>query len=453
MSYRTKRRPRQIQNLVAGQDNTSAINSALAAAKPEDTIKLPPGEWTHSSTLSIPASVSRFTFDGYGSVLRATVPRYAGLHVQANDITLAGITHNVDWGITTPARGTGENTDDAPFCGDNIKNLTIKDCVATGARDVAFFMFGVNGLEAENLTARDSLADGFHMTYGTANVFVKGLTVVRPGDDGLAVVSYVNDPTPCQHVHVHDAKIISGDARGASIVGGTDIHYWDIDVERSREAAIYIAQEQGTFNSTPVSGCSACGGDIYDANWDSSVDNGSIGLFTMVSGAIMQDVLVSGFRVQDRKGSTYGRPYLRLGNTNGAGGKMKNVVIEDLEMRGGTQVGIIGADGTSSGTVTDGAFSYLTLTGTGTTAITDGTTISGATNLTDATTTTSAPGVTVRRIRATGQWVSPNTDLVVLQSGASYPARPAGVPAGMVTYQGSAAPGDSQVGDRWLQTP
>lgn len=408
MSFRTQRRTQTITGLSAGADNTTVLNNAFAGLLPGDTLQIPAGTWTHSSTttgLIVPTNNVRIL--GYGSTLQGTVPQYAGLKVTGNNVTLEGVRHEVNWGSSTPTRGGGNNDTDCPIAGWQCSNLTLIDCQSRGSRDAGMFFFGVNGLIVRNAQIRDSMADGFHMTYGTTNVYADGVNVVNPGDDGVACVSYTNEPTINSNIRVHNIGVMNGAARGVVISGGTDVHYRNIRTNHTRSSGIYIAHESGSFNTNPVSNASVADAYLYDANYDSSLDNGSVGVFNLVSGTVMTNVLISGVICHDRRGSSSGHPYGKVGTSAGAGGTMTGVVLADICLEGGTGTSTIAVDGLTSGTVTSGTFVYITLTGTGATAITDGTTVSGAgTQVATASTTTSAPGVTLVRCRQGGRWAA-----------------------------------------------
>jgi hypothetical protein len=99
----------------------------------------------------------------------------------------------------------------------------------------------------------DTLADAIHMTNQSHNIEVAFNVVERPGDDGIACVSYQDNGGKVHNVHAHHNRIrdqLGG--RGMSVVGGKDIVYeFNMLSNNLSAAGIYLAQE----NSWETYGC------------------------------------------------------------------------------------------------------------------------------------------------------------------------------------------------------
>jgi hypothetical protein len=82
------------------------------------------------------------------------------------------------------------------------------------------------------------------MTSGANNGLVKNARVENPGDDGVAIVSYINDGVACHDIVIDSPRLdrqVWG--RGFSVVGGKNITYKNVYTYRSAAAAIYISAE------------------------------------------------------------------------------------------------------------------------------------------------------------------------------------------------------------------
>jgi uncharacterized Zn-binding protein involved in type VI secretion len=386
-----------LTGLVAGADNTAVINNAIAAAQAGDVIVIPPGEWTHSATIRHAAA--NVTIEGYGARLVGTVARYGGYYITGANATVRGLVHEVR-GAT--ARGNGENFDDCPFSIDRATGTVLEDVTSIGSRDAQFFISGAVGARLRNLLGRDSYADGLHITNGTRDLYATGVTIVNPGDDGVATVSYTNDAATCSNIRVEDIAVVNSAARALSIAGGEHVAYERYTVKRCRGAAVYIAHEQGQFNTRPVVDAQVLSGEVWDANYDTALDLGAWGFFNLVSGTTMSDAWIRGLIVHGMNKRAAG-PYALFKNAGGAGGKFLRCGVTDLEMTGGTgDAAIFPDNGVTTGTVTPAgdSFTYITGTGTNVTQTTRGYYVLAPHLLADTAATSQAnAAITVDRVR------------------------------------------------------
>jgi len=153
----------------------------------------------------------------------------------------------------------------------------IEDVTIDGARGTGIFI----GSAASRFTIRDvrvrnTRADGIHISQGSHDG-----TIVRPhvsgqGDDGVAVVSYADQPEICRNIVV-DSPVVENQyhGRGVTVVGGDNIEYRNIRVTASTSAGLYIAAEPqyDTYGSTRIR---VLGGTITRGNVDSTVGHGAV---------------------------------------------------------------------------------------------------------------------------------------------------------------------------------
>jgi hypothetical protein len=390
----TIKRPYLMTGLTAGADNTATFNNFIANATEYDEIVIPEGVWTHSASLV--HGKANISVSGYGARFLGTVARYGGYRVTATGATVKGLTHEVQ-GAT--ARGNGENYDDCPFSVWDVDTFTWEDLESIGSRDAQFFVSGVNSGIVRNVIGRQSFADGFHISNGSKNVTVDGVQIFNPGDDGVAVVSYTNDFRLCSNIRISRIGVVNSLARGVSIVGGTNIRYTGVNVNRCRGAGIYIAHEQGDFNTSPVTDALVMDGHLIDCNWDTGLDSGSIGLFNLVAGTVMRRVTVAGIECRENRKSTTGTPYILVKNLGGSGGKFQGCVYQDITLLGGTSRGPLYADNVTNTTVAYTSQTYQSGSGTGVKANAEGYVVYDSNALAEAGTTQAAPALSVIRVR------------------------------------------------------
>ncbi|MCU0951392.1 MAG: right-handed parallel beta-helix repeat-containing protein [Burkholderiaceae bacterium] len=190
-------------------DDSAALLRALAALKPGQWLRFPPGRYLHDRRL--PIRTRGVVLDGRGATLHATHPADMALLVQASGVQILGftLTARTDRRRAAPwesriavwrpqsERLAGPNA--GPLSGVVIRGnrLLPSDDAAGGsphsASSAAIFVSGVRDfLVADNTVVR-SLSDGIHVTGGAHDGRVIGNTVRETGDDMIAVVSYLGD--------------------------------------------------------------------------------------------------------------------------------------------------------------------------------------------------------------------------------------------------------------------
>jgi polygalacturonase len=225
-------------------NDQSAIQTALDSLSPGDYLSFPAGlTFNHSGVLRV--NVSGVTLGG-GGTLRATNMMTAALMVwEVDDVRVENLTiinsavtsRQAEWeqvGLMM-MRSTGSSVDGVTIRESAAAGLQIEDC---------------HDFTITNVLCEDTWSDSIHMTGGSSNGYLNGLTVYRPGDDGVACVSYATSPANSD-ITVENAAVYDQEwGRAFSVVGGQRMTYRHIRAERSAAAAIYIACEAGYGTQT-----------------------------------------------------------------------------------------------------------------------------------------------------------------------------------------------------------
>jgi hypothetical protein len=238
------------QGSVSRVDLTAKFGSNLAqamawlAANPQPAIvKL--GVYTTSDVLDIPAGADLVLANV--TVLprnpAASALRLRGLGTK---LTFSGVCRIGAAGSTNGRLG---NAEAAGIELEGASNFTITADALTiegVAQDGIFSYRGSHdGVIAGKITALNTGADSFHVTDRSYNLDFKAtLLSVGSGDDGFAVVSYLENGTRVRNVHWHDITVRDQrDGRGVSVVGGQDVTVDHFDVDGSAGAGVYVAAE------------------------------------------------------------------------------------------------------------------------------------------------------------------------------------------------------------------
>lgn len=309
-----------------GTNDQTGLQNALNALSYGQSLLLGRGKrYMHSGVLT--QSVSGSWFDGnLSGVLLGYTQAACTIKINAAGCSVVDLTHFLPG--TTSREGTPESSSlwvnqVSGFYGNR-----------TTVSNSGMFFYGASDFELVDALVIDSMGDGIHMTYGCYSGKVLRPTVNRPGDDGVAVVSYLADPAICKDIEVRNPKIQGQTyGRGISVVGAKDITYTDIDIFGSDGAAVYISEEANVnWTSYPVTRIKVLGGKIESANRNvnSSGDHGSVLIFGEASSHVLSGINISDLVISDtRPGATENfRVSLPSGST------LSNCTVDRIKFKG-----------------------------------------------------------------------------------------------------------------------
>lgn len=246
-------------------DDTAALQAAINSATTGKTVFLSPGK-TYRHTKVLKFAIPGVTVSGTGT-LYATSESTSAVHLAANNITLDGPTLRMGSTLQRWVAFEQMKLRLGRFTGLTVRNVTIDGSAAAG-----IYVGGSDNFLLENVTVRDTRADAIHMTGGAANGRVVHPVVSNPGDDGVAVVSYLNDGEIAHDITVDTPRVENQRwGRGLSVVGGQNVTFLNPTVIRSAGACVYIAAES-EFNTFGVNGVQVTGGSLNHCNQQADVD-------------------------------------------------------------------------------------------------------------------------------------------------------------------------------------
>ena len=253
-------------------DNTAAIQRALNSLAPGEWLVFAPGRYLHSKSLHV--KVPNVVLWGEGATLQATNPADQAVLIEADGASIYKFTLMA---VTDRRRTAPWESRIAVFAGSNPGRLLTGNVIrgnkvvqggepgtplANSSGSAAIFVYhATDFLVAENTVSR-SLSDGIHVTAGSSYGRVLDNKVTETGDDMIAVVSYVGDPSlgadtiaadfdarrarGLNHHILIANNTVSGQywGRGISVVGGENITIEHNSIDRTvHGAAIYLARE------------------------------------------------------------------------------------------------------------------------------------------------------------------------------------------------------------------
>lgn len=302
-------------------DDTAALTEALAGVEPGQQLVFADGANYLTSDLLI------LEVDDVDLVGAATI---TSTDEERSSFQIAGDGSGV-YGLTFDTEGVSKRWDTwdqqrVHITGDDV----VLDGVvsANSAAAGVFVSGGATGFVLNDVTVLDSMADGIHMTQGASNGRVIDPVVRGAGDDGVAVVSYAQDGPASSNIEVIRPVVSENDARGISVVGGTNVRFSDIDITASAAAAVYIAAE-AEWGTTSTSGVVVQGGTITGANTKAEIDHGAVLVYA--STGTVKNVQVAGLDVVNtRTGASR-----QLGVVTGDPSAVTEVEFTDITVQGG----------------------------------------------------------------------------------------------------------------------
>ncbi len=255
-----------------GNDDTAAIQRAIAAAQPGQWIVFPAGRYIHSKSIRV--NKPGVVLWSEGASLHGTNPLDQAVWLEADGASVYNFTMTA---VTDIRRTAPWESRIAVFGGSNPRKLLRNNVIrnnrvvwggepgtpmANASSSAGIFIYNAtNFLVAQNTVAR-SLADAIHITAGSHNGRVLRNTVKEPGDDLIAMVSYVGSASmSASQLNaefsarrgrdlVRNVLVANNDTsgnywgRGITVVGGESITIENNKINRANHAAgIYLARE------------------------------------------------------------------------------------------------------------------------------------------------------------------------------------------------------------------
>lgn len=255
-----------------GNDDSAAIEAAIRAAQPGQWIVFPSGRYIHNKSIKV--NKAGVVLWSEGATLHGSNISDQAVMLEADGASVYNFTMTAvsDKRLTAPWQSRV-----AVIGGTNPRRLLRNNIVrnnkivhagergtplANSTSAAGIFIYNAtNFLIAENTVSR-SLADAIHITAGSYNGRVLKNTVREPGDDMIAVVSYIGSPSmAASQVNAEFAArrardlvrnvLVSGNSvsgnywgRGITVVGGESVTIENNRIERTTHAAgIYLARE------------------------------------------------------------------------------------------------------------------------------------------------------------------------------------------------------------------
>lgn len=307
-------------------DDTAALQRALDATGPGSYLDIAAGRtYRHDAVLRITRDGA--WVHGTGTIL-ATDEEQAAIFADGDDVTLdGGLTIGLtDWTVRhTNWETFGVRSLDA-------SRLVMRDVTVSR---LEVYLHDADGFTLERVRVERSQADGIHLTGGSRNGTVTDVTTVDTGDDGVAVVSYQRDGAPCRDITVTRARVLGTTwGRGVSVIGGTNITYNDLHVERTSAAGVIVAAESSYTTFAPR-GVRINGGTVRNANLGAP-DHGAVLVHSdrpdaELGGLPLDNVRISGLAIQDTNPA---RAYTIRVNADGAA-TLHRVTLSDITISGG----------------------------------------------------------------------------------------------------------------------
>jgi hypothetical protein len=277
---------------------------------------------TNEAQEAIFIEADRVTLNG-GLVLKVNqTTRRFSTH-ESNKLRIVGRVDTLVEGITIDGAGGA-----GIFIGDASSRFTVRD-----------------------VRVKNTRADGIHMTRGSHHGSIIRPYVSGQGDDGVAVVSYADQPSISHDITIESPRVENQyHGRGVAVVGGDHIMIRNVNIVASSSAAVYIATE-GSYNTYSTRNVHVIGGTVRNSNTDSTVGHGAVLVNSGHTGYDVRNVEIDGLRIIDTRTSAPSVVGVR-------GSPVSGIVLTDLAISGRRPNTIAaipaGADVTTSGWTVDG---------------------------------------------------------------------------------------------------
>jgi hypothetical protein len=275
-------------------DDTTALQRALDALGTTNYLDVPAGKtYRHRAVLKVTRTGS--WIHGAGTLL-ATDEEQAAIFADAANVTLDG---GLTIGLTRWTK-RHDNWETFGLRSLNTTGLTMLDVTMS---QTELYLNHSAKFSLSRIAIDHSQADGLHITGGSHDGMVTDVTTTWTGDDGVAVVSYQQDGVPCSNITITRPRVLGTTwGRGISVIGGTNITYTDVYVERTSAAGIIVAAESSYQTFAPRN-VSVLGGTVVKAN-QGTVGHGAVLVHSSRSdadlgGKPLDNVLIRNIAIRD----------------------------------------------------------------------------------------------------------------------------------------------------------
>lgn len=306
-------------------DDTAALQNTFDAAAGKTVYLDPTKYYVHTAVLTI--SVNSVVITG-GGMLLAAVEQASAVHVSGNYVMIRGIT--IAMGSTSQRWYANEQhklwVSGTHFIGEDI--------TIAGSAGAGIIMDGASKFMLYHVEVYGTRADGIHCTNGAQDGSIIDCYAHDIGDDGFAVVSYEADGTRCTNIVNSGSYVKNGAARGFSVVGGTNIRYFNGRVDSTYGAAIYVACEP-SYVTYGVSDTIIDSFVITGANYaGTAMQHGAILVYNGRSASyVIDNVTMRNITITDTD-SDGGWQIGLVSDTNGAD-NIRDIVLDTISFTGG----------------------------------------------------------------------------------------------------------------------
>jgi hypothetical protein len=305
----------------AAEDSTGMLQARFDQLRPGDTLTLDPGTYQHAGMLYINASGVQI--NGNGATLEATNPATAALVIHGDNVVLSNLN------LTAPVGLPRQDGTDQTMLVFGNSGVKVSGVNITGGSSAGMYVPNASNFRIENVTIRDTAADGIQVTAGSNSGQINNVTTERTGDDGIAIVSYVGGPATgmCHDIVVNSPVVLSNNqARGLVVAGGERIAFNNISVSNTSASGVFVGSQAAFFTGS-TTGVTVNGGTINGANY-TAFPMGAVTVYSGSPGQTVADVTFSGLTISNTQpvaGQNIG--------IGAAGGAISNINLRDIAIQ------------------------------------------------------------------------------------------------------------------------
>lgn len=275
-------------------NDLTALNNCFAAAAGKLVWLDPSKTYAHNDVVTIAQNGVIVTG---GGTLKATnvTGGHSAVDVQGDNVTLDHI--NLTCPTATVRISTGN---DCKLILNQNDGAVVRNVTINGSSNMGLLVFGATNYRVESCLVKNTMADGYHSTYGSANGLIVNCASENTGDDGFAVVSYGADPAITSNITIRGFSVKNSAARGITVGGSTNVRYFDGKIDGTAAAGITVMSET-TFSTSSVSDVVIANIDVVNANTGAPgvVNGGILVLNNRAGGFSIDNVTLTDIRFRD----------------------------------------------------------------------------------------------------------------------------------------------------------
>jgi hypothetical protein len=227
------------------------------------------------------------------------------------------------------------------------KGTTVSNVAVIGGAGAGIYVTNSSNFVIDTVYVADTAADGIQITNGSHDGRLNNATVVRTGDDAIAIVSYAAEPMPVHNREINSPTVIgTSNTRGIAIVGGDTIVVRNFYISTTALSGLFVGSQGDPFFTASTNNVWVDGGVITGGNFATGIPTGVITVYNSNPNSTVSNVTIQNVAILNPYS-----PYFNIAQVSDGGG-LSNVVYRNIAIQEDPELPVFYTNAPNTFTVT-----------------------------------------------------------------------------------------------------